>query len=146
MNALKRILMSTIAVAAFSGVGQLAWAVESTMGASDGAGAPKAEIKKCDKHKKHDPKAILERLSEKLNLTADQKEKILPILTEKVNAVKELYREAGDKKMKIIDETHAKVNVLLAPEQQKKYDEIIAEYKAECKKHHDHHDKGEMKY
>jgi Spy/CpxP family protein refolding chaperone len=143
MNILKKILLAMVTVAAFSGVGQLAWAVEAAKGASEGAEAPKVEIKKCDKHKKHDPKASLERLSEKLNLTADQKEKILPILTDKVKAIKELYREAGDKKMKVIDDTHAKVNALLTPEQQKKYDEMIAKWKEECKKHHD---KDEMKY
>ena len=128
MSILKRIMLAGVAVAAFSGFGQAAWA-----GGGDyaGATAPKAEMKKY-----HDPKAKFEHFSKELNLSADQQEKIRPIKEEKEKAINELYRETWDKKMKIMDDTHAKIKALLTPEQQKKFEDMIAKHKAECKKHH----------
>jgi len=132
-----------VAVAAFSGIGQLAWAGDAAKGTYGGADAPKVETKKYDKHHKYDPKASLEHLTKKLNLTAEQKEKILPILNDKAKAIKELHQEIWDKKMKVADDYHAKVKELLTPEQQKKYDALIAKWKAECKKHHEKYEMGE---
>ena len=136
MKMLKRIMLAGVAVAAISGFGQPAWAGGGDYG---GATAPKAETKQCDKYKKYDPKAKFEQFSKELNLTADQQEKIRPIKEAKEKAIKELYKETWDKKMKIMDDTHAKVKAFLTPEQQKKYEEMIAKWKAECKKHHHEH-------
>ena len=140
MDLPKKILLAAVAVAAFSGVGQLAWADAAAKGASGGGEAPKMEMKKPVKHKMYDPKASFERFSKKLNLTAEQKEKIRPILNDEVKTIKGLYRETRDKEMKVIDDTHAKVKELLTPEQQKKYDEMIAKRKAECTKYHHKHE------
>ena len=133
MNILKRTMLAGVAILAFSGFGKVAWA-----GGGDysGATAPKGEIKECDKYKKLDPKARFEEFSKKLNLTAEQQEKIRPIKEDKEKAIKELYKETWDKKMKIMDDTHAKIKAFLTPEQQKKFEEMIAKCKAECKKHH----------
>jgi protein CpxP len=144
----RRIVLATAAVAALLGFGQMAWAVD--------AAAPKAEEKKpmpAMKKKAYDPKKSFEKFSKKLNLTAEQKEKIRPILNDEVKQIKEMYKETKDKEMKVIDDTHAKVNAILTPEQQKKYAEMIAKRKAEFKKRHGMHgkmsgecgDKSEMK-
>lgn len=138
MRNLKRTLVAGLAFALFSGagLGQPVWA-----GGHEGSDAPKAEAKKYEKHHKYDPKATLDKLSKKLNLTAEQKEKIWPLLEGKGKALKDLHNEYWDKKMKIGDETHAKVKEYLNPDQQKKYDEWAAKWKAECKKEREKHEK-----
>jgi|GEM_PF-1857836 len=140
MKVLKGMLLATVAVVALSGFGQLAWADEAAKGAPEGGAAPKVETKKYDKHKKYDPKASFERFSKKLNLTADQKEKIRPILNDEVKAIRDLYQEARDKEMKVLDDTHARVKALLTPDQQKKYDAMIAKRKADYKKYFHKHE------
>jgi len=139
MRTVQRILLSGLALAVFSGAGfgQLAWAGEGY----GGGDSPKAEMRKHDKYYKYDPKASLDKLSKKLNLTAEQKEKIKPLLYDKAKAIKDLHKEFWDRKMKIADDTHAKVREYLTPEQQKKYDDMIAKWKEECKKEHEKYDK-----
>jgi hypothetical protein len=81
-------------------------------------------------------------MSKKLNLTAEQKEKIWPLLSDKAKAWKDLHNEYWDKKMKLSDDYHAKVREYLNPDQQKKYDEMAAKWKAECKKYREKYEKG----
>lgn len=131
MNMIKKILLAGVTLAAFSGFGQAALA-----GGGDYAGATAA---KPEMKKYHDPKAKFEHFSKELNLSKEQQEKIRPIKEDKEKAIKELYRETWDRKMKIMDDTHAKIKALLTPEQQKKFEEMIAKHKAECKKNHHGH-------
>ncbi len=139
MGYLKRTLLAGLAFALFSGAGfgQPVWA-----GGYEGSDSPKAEMKKYEKHHKFDPKAALDKMSKKLNLTAEQKEKIRPVLYDKAKALKDLHNEYWDKKMKLGDDTHAKVREYLNPDQQKKYDEMIAKWKAECKKYREEYEKN----
>jgi hypothetical protein len=139
MRNLKRTLLAGLAFALFSGVGlgQPVWA-----GGYGGSDTPKAEMKKYEKYHKYDPKEALDKMSKKLNLTAEQKEKIWPLLSEKAKAWKDLHNEYWDKKMKLGDDYHAKVREYLNPDQQKKYDEMAAKWKEECKKYHEKYEKG----
>ncbi len=69
---------------------------------------------------RHDP---MERITEKLNLTADQKAKIQPILDEAKPKMEEIHRDAMQKSKALMDETKGKIRPLLTPEQQKTLDE-----------------------
>ena len=69
---------------------------------------------------RHDP---MERLTESLNLTADQKTKIQPILDEAKPKMDQIRREAMEKSKTVMDDAEAKIRPLLTAEQQKKLDE-----------------------
>jgi Spy/CpxP family protein refolding chaperone len=69
---------------------------------------------------RHDP---MEHMTESLNLTADQKAKIQPILDEAKPKIQEIHREAMRKSKVVMQDTMAKIRPLLTPEQQKKLDE-----------------------
>ena len=76
----------------------------------------------------------LQMLSEKLNLTDDQKEKLKPILQDQMQQMKAV-REGGSlseeqkrAKMKSIHESlHDQINVVLTPEQQAKFKQMRQE-------------------
>ena len=69
---------------------------------------------------RHDP---LERQIESLDLTADQKTKIQPILDEAKPKMEEIHRDAMQKTKALMEDTMAKIRPMLTPEQQKKLDE-----------------------
>ena len=69
---------------------------------------------------RHDP---MERITERLNLTPEQKTKLQPILDEAKPKVEAIRRDALQKTKAVMDETMAKIRPLLTPEQQTKLDE-----------------------
>src|SRR6266702_1851912 len=80
------------------------------------------------------PEAHLQMLSEKLNLTEDQKAKLKPILQDQAQQMKamrddtSLTPEQKSAKKKIIHETtHDQINSVLTPEQQEKFKEMKRE-------------------
>ena len=69
---------------------------------------------------RHDP---FERMTERLNLTPDQKTKIQPILDEAKPKMEAIHREAMQKTKSLMEDTTAKIRPMLTPEQQKTLDE-----------------------
>ena len=63
-----------------------------------------------------------EHLSESLNLTADQKAKVQPILDQTKPQLEAIHKEAMEKMKAIMESTGAQIRPLLTPEQQQKYD------------------------
>src|SRR5437879_5887313 len=62
----------------------------------------------------------MEMLSERLNLTEDQKAKIKPIIEEGMPQIKAIHEEARTKVKAVMDGVHEKIKPILTPEQQQK--------------------------
>jgi Spy/CpxP family protein refolding chaperone len=69
---------------------------------------------------RHDPIA---RMTESLDLTADQKAKVQPIMDEARPKMEAIHREAMEKAKAVIDDAMTKIRPLLTPDQQKKLDD-----------------------
>jgi protein CpxP len=85
-------------------------------------------------------KATLQKISEALNLTDDQKEKLRPILQEEVDKMKAVRDDTSltpDQKKAKLREIHEayrpKVNDVLTPEQQAKWQKMKEEAKEKMK-------------
>jgi Spy/CpxP family protein refolding chaperone len=65
---------------------------------------------------------MLERLGEDLNLTADQKAKVQPIVDQARPQIRAIHEEAMQKTKAIMDNTMTQIRPLLTPEQQQKLD------------------------
>jgi Spy/CpxP family protein refolding chaperone len=68
-------------------------------------------------------RASLDRITENLNLTPEQKTKVQPILDQLRPQIAEIHREAMEKSKAATDKAMAQIRPLLTPEQQKKLDE-----------------------
>ena len=64
----------------------------------------------------------LEHLSESLNLTAEQKVKVQPIVDQAKPQIEAIHQEAMEKMRAIMESTGAQIRPLLTPEQQQKFD------------------------
>ena len=80
------------------------------------------------------PEAHLQMLSEKLNLTEDQKAKLKPIFQDQEQQLKAVHDDSSltpeqkaAKKKAIHEATHDKINAVLTPEQQEKFKEMKKE-------------------
>ena len=87
-------------------------------------------------HPEFSPEAHLQMLTEKLNLTDDQKAKVKPILESQAQQMKAVHEDASlsqeqrKSKMKAIHEsTHDQINAVLTPEQQAKWKQMRQEHK-----------------
>ena len=65
----------------------------------------------------------LERTTEQLNLTPEQKAKVQPIVDQATPQIESIRREAMQKTKAVMDNAIAQIRPLLTPEQQKKLDE-----------------------
>jgi periplasmic protein CpxP/Spy len=65
----------------------------------------------------------LERTTEQLNLTPEQKAKVQPIIDQATPQIENIRREAMQKTKALMDNAMAQIRPLLTPEQQKKLDE-----------------------
>jgi protein CpxP len=77
------------------------------------------------------PEAHLQMLSEKLNLTEDQKAKLKPVLQDQAQQMKAVRddtsltpEQKAAKKKAIHETTHDQINAVLTPEQQEKFKEM----------------------
>ena len=68
----------------------------------------------------------LERVSETLNLTSEQKAKVQPIIDQAKPQIAAIHQEAMQKTHAVMENAMAQIRPLLTPEQQKKADEIKA--------------------
>ena len=73
---------------------------------------------------------LMEKLSADLSLTAEQQAKIKDIMAEQKERFTKLEQAAPGEFKKIIEDGHAKIRAVLKPDQQKKFDEMIAEAQA----------------
>jgi Spy/CpxP family protein refolding chaperone len=64
----------------------------------------------------------LEHLSEALDLTADQKAKVQPIIDQAKPQIAAIHQEAMEKMKAIMESTGAQIRPLLTPQQQQKFD------------------------
>ena len=80
---------------------------------------PKCEHGPGSKHHVGNP---LEHLSESLNLTAEQKAKVQPIIDQVKPQIAAIHQEAMDKMKTIMESTGTQIRPLLTPEQQQKFD------------------------
>jgi Spy/CpxP family protein refolding chaperone len=80
---------------------------------------PKHEYGPGPKHHMENP---LEHLSESLNLTAEQKAKVQPIIDQVKPQIAAIHQEAMDKMKAIMESTTAQIRPLLTPQQQGKLD------------------------
>ena len=67
-------------------------------------------------------------LSKKLDLTADQKEKIAAIFKEETPKLDALHKESHDKVWALMEDVTARIRLVLNPDQQKKLDEMKAQW------------------
>ena len=70
----------------------------------------------------HHPGGHLDKLTEPLNLTADQKAKAQPILDQARPQVEAIHHEAMEKMKAVMENTSAQLWPLLTPDQQQKLD------------------------
>jgi len=84
----------------------------------------------------------LQMLSEKLNLTDDQKAKVKPILQDQMQQMKAVHEDSSltqeqkRAKMKSIHESlHEQINAVLTPEQQVKFKQMGQEHQEHMEKH-----------
>ncbi len=75
-----------------------------------------------------DADRVLKHLDSKLGLSADQKEKVAALLKQELPKADAL-RDEGDKKFRALRESfNAQLRPLLNPDQQKKYDDMVAQW------------------
>ena len=74
--------------------------------------------------------AVVRRLSWELRLNAAQREQLRGIVAEAQGQIKLVRREIQPEVAKILDDAVAKVRATLRPEQQAKFDRIVAERRA----------------
>ena len=73
-------------------------------------------------HQHHMMGNPLEHLSDTLNLTAEQKAKVQPIIDQTKPQIAAIHQEAMEKMRAIMESTGAQIRPLLTPQQQEKYD------------------------
>jgi Spy/CpxP family protein refolding chaperone len=66
----------------------------------------------------------LERLTESLNLTADQQAKVQPIIDQAKPQIVAIHQDAMQKTHAVMNDAMGKIRPLLTPEQQKKFDDV----------------------
>jgi Spy/CpxP family protein refolding chaperone len=64
----------------------------------------------------------LEHLSDSLNLTADQKTKVQPIIDQAKPQIQAIHQEAMEKMKTVMENAGAQIRPLLTPQQQEKFD------------------------
>lgn len=77
----------------------------------------------------------LERMTEQLNLTPDQKAKIQPIIDQAQPQLEAIHREAMEKARKVMEDAIAQMRPMLTPEQQKKLDEAKNDRQGHGRRH-----------
>ncbi len=80
----------------------------------------------------------LERMTERLDLTPQQKTQVQPIVDQATPQLETIRREAMEKSKAVMDNAMAQIRPLLTPEQQKKLDEAKSERRGGREKHGGH--------
>jgi Spy/CpxP family protein refolding chaperone len=72
----------------------------------------------------HGKRFKLERITEELNLTAEQQTKVRPIIDQAKPQLAAIHQEAMQKTKAVMESTMSQIRPLLTPDQQKKLDDI----------------------
>ena len=123
-------LITLVAVGAFS-LGSIAFAQEPPPGSSGEPGRHGGG--------RGSRGASIEKITDQLNLTPDQKAKAQPIIDQARPQIENIRREAMQKMKAVMDNAMAQIRPLLTPEQQKKLDEAKNERRMGREGHGDHH-------
>ena len=106
---------------------------QSAPAAQPGAGAPT-------------PEQVVDKLSEKLSLSPDQKTKITPIIAERQSKLKALaangsltQMQRGRQARAILNDSDSKIEAILTPEQQQKYAQIKQETREQLRERAQQH-------
>src|SRR5882672_2912855 len=86
----------------------------------------------------------LEHLSESLNLTAEQKVKVQPIIDQAKPQIVAIHQEAMEKMRAIMESAGAQIRPLLTPEQQQKFDAMKKAHEDMRKAMEEMHDAQKM--
>ncbi len=89
----------------------------------------------------HDPKSHVEKLKEKLSLTQEQQEQILPIIEEKHQKMEALHDQMKDIRQQAMD----KIQTILTPEQQEKWKDMQEKRREKMKEYREKHQKDHKK-
>ena len=108
-------IISLAAIAAFS-IGNTALAQQDQQGGPDDRGRHGGG--------RGSRGGSIERITDQLNLTPDQKAKAQPIIDQARPQIESIRREAMQKMKAVMDNAVAHIRPLLTPEQQKKLDEV----------------------
>jgi Spy/CpxP family protein refolding chaperone len=82
----------------------------------------------------------LQGITEKLNLTSDQKSKVQPIIDGAKPQIAAIHQEAMQKMKTVMDSTISQIRPLLTPDQQKKLDDIQKAHQDMMNAHKELHD------
>lgn len=92
------------------------------------------------KHWHHMMGNPLDSLSDKLDLTADQKAKVQPIIDQTKPQLQAIHKEAMEKMRATLENAGAQIRPLLTPEQQAKFDQMKQAHQKMCDAMKEMHD------
>ena len=122
--------ISCLALLAFSGLTMLAAPQEQQQQAPAVAAPQQAQAE--GQHRQFDPNRQVRHMAKKLNLTADQQQQLLPILTERNQQMQAIRNDSSlsqqDRHAKMLaarEDSQSKIKALLTPDQQKTYDQMM---------------------
>lgn len=121
--------ISCFALLAFSGLTMFAMPQEQQQQAPQAQAAPsQAE----GRSRQFDPNRQVRHMTKKLNLTADQQQQLLPILTERNQQMQAIRNDSSlsqqDRHAKMLavrEDSQSKIKTMLTPDQQKTYDGML---------------------
>jgi Spy/CpxP family protein refolding chaperone len=88
---------------------------------------------------KPDPAKAVERLSHKLNLSPDQKDKIKPVIEDTFKRMDALREQMRPQFKSIREEARQSIRAVLDPDQQAKFDKICEEHDKRMEKRFEEH-------
>jgi Spy/CpxP family protein refolding chaperone len=119
--------ISCLALLAFSGLTMFAMPQEQQQQAP----AASASQAQTEGHRQFDPNRQVRQMTKKLNLTADQQQQLLPILTERNQQMQAIRNDSSlsqqdrhAKMLSVREDSQNKIKALLTPDQQKAYDQM----------------------
>jgi Spy/CpxP family protein refolding chaperone len=86
----------------------------------------------------------LERTTEQLNLTPEQKAKVQPIIDQATPQIENIRREAMQKTKAVVDNAMAQIRPMLTPDQQKKLDDAQNDRRGGRRGHHGQGGQGDQ--
>jgi Spy/CpxP family protein refolding chaperone len=108
-------------------------------------GAAFAQDRDVDDQERHGGRGhdSLERITERLNLTPEQKAKIQPIMDQAKPKMAAIHQEAMQKSKAVMDEAMGQIRPMLTPEQQKQLDDLRNDHRGGREGHKGRHDDGD---
>lgn len=134
----------SLALSSLFALGVAVAAPQATEPAQDQA-APQQKGEWAGRHEAADPNKQVQRLTKKLNLTADQQNQILPILTERRQQMESIRNDsslsAQDRRAKMHaarEDADAKIRAVLNDDQKKTYDQMQQQMRERHQEHRNH--------